>query len=303
MRENVKTIAERLNVNTLLTGKGITMGFLDGGFAYHPDFTNPVNRIKAFYDVLHPEKEGRFEFRENLSAYHGTCVAMSAMGRGEFPGLSPDVDLVLIDVGRDNILGDEHLAGGFEWLLKNHKKYDIRIVVTACNASEHCTYINEIVDSLVDRGVVVVAAAGNGNGRPYPPANSKKCITVGGYSDGGDGLEFSEYSHKTSETKPTILAPAACMPVPMLDGYREKEIANKYFSGNIELEDFIIRKRIISRNYRLIDGTSLAAPIVGSVIAMILEARPNLSPLQIETIITDTSDMGAICVDKILDCI
>ena len=300
MRERIKTIAERLRVNTGLTGKGITMGFLDGGFAYHPDFSNPSGRIKAFHDVLNPDKEAHFEFEENLSAYHGTCVVMSAIGKGDYPGLSPDVDLVLVDVGREDVLDDDHIAKGFEWFLKNHKKYGIRVIVTACNASEHCEYVNEVVDALADKGVVVVAAAGNGRGRPWPPATSKKCITVGGYFDGGDGLDFLEYVHKCNESKPTILAPATDIPVPMIDGYNDKNIAEKYFLGSLEKEDFVIRKRIISKNYRLIDGTSLAAPIVGSVIALMLEARPDLTPLEIERIIKDTSNMGAICVDKIL---
>ena len=46
---------------------------------------------------------------------------------------------------------------------------------------------------------------------------------------------------------------------------------------------------IINGNYKHVDGTSFAAPIVSSVIAQMLEANPTLTPQQIKRILIDTA--------------
>ena len=38
------------------------------------------------------------------------------------------------------------------------------------------------------------------------------------------------------------------------------------------------REKVISKHYKEVDGTSFAAPIISSVVAQMLEARPDLSP-------------------------
>src|SRR5262249_21995182 len=65
-----------------------------------------------------------------------------------------------------------------------------------------------------------------------------------------------------------------------------------------ESDGSVIRKAIVNRiqqckyinaNYQHVDGTSFAAPIVTSVIAQLLEAKPNLTPLQIREILFSTA--------------
>src|SRR5258706_7819658 len=47
---------------------------------------------------------------------------------------------------------------------------------------------------------------------------------------------------------------------------------------------------VINRNYKYVDGTSFAAPIVSSIVACMLEANPQLSPQQIKRILIDTAE-------------
>jgi serine protease AprX len=47
---------------------------------------------------------------------------------------------------------------------------------------------------------------------------------------------------------------------------------------------------VINQDYKYVDGTSFAAPIVSSIAACMLEANPNLSPTQIKRILIDTAE-------------
>lgn len=283
-----------------LTGKGVTIGFLDGGFLAHPDFLDPHNRIKAFHDVLNPGAQFSTKIVRDKSAMHGTAVAFAAVGKGPYGGLATESDIVLVDVGRDYVLKDDDIVAGFKWFLDNHSKYDIRVIVTACNASSRCLELNDMIDDLSSKGVAVIVAAGNGEGECLPPASASKAIVVGGYYDGGDGLSFSTYNHKTCKGKPTILAPAVNIPIPIFPEFEEAEIARRYSSGEVFLEEDVRRLRIISENYRLVDGTSLAAPFVGSVVAVMLQSNPSLTPDVIANILKETSSSGILRVDKAL---
>lgn len=302
-KELILPTSKRLHVETSLTGKGVTIGFLDGGFLAHPDMLYPPERIKAFHDVKQPEKLFSTEIVRDVSAMHGTAVVMTAIGNGEYGGLARDASIVLVDVGRDYVLADEDIVSGFKWFLSNHKKYDIKVIVTACDASESCLDLNDVVEELISQGVTVVAAAGNGFGNVSPPASSKNSIAVGGYYDGGDGLSIADYPHRKSLFKPTVLAPAVNMPIPILDAFEEKEIAKRYFAGDSTYEERVTMMRIISSDYKLVDGTSLSAPIVGSIVALMLQSNPSLTPAEITNILKDTSSAGVLRADKALSAI
>ena len=47
---------------------------------------------------------------------------------------------------------------------------------------------------------------------------------------------------------------------------------------------------VIDQNYKYVDGTSFAAPIVASVVACMLQANPKLTPQQVKRILIDTSE-------------
>jgi serine protease AprX len=46
---------------------------------------------------------------------------------------------------------------------------------------------------------------------------------------------------------------------------------------------------VIDKHYKMVDGTSFAAPIVSSVVAQMLEANPELTPLQVKQILVKTA--------------
>ena len=70
-----------------------------------------------------------------------------------------------------------------------------------------------------------------------------------------------------------------------LDQARDRD---EYFIRNLVQ---IKRKdqKLVSEHYKHVDGTSFAAPIVSSVIAQMLEANPQLTPMQVKRILIQTA--------------
>jgi subtilisin family serine protease len=158
------------------------------------------------------------------------------------------------------------------------------------NANDFFAVISE---ALVAEGVTVVWAAGNGdditetNPRPNdgsvnlsnPPGQSPVpgVLMVANYDDGGighrDGLlnpSSSRGRYGRPTTYPDVAAPgtnilAACRPwLPICSSGEDP-------------------------NYGSISGTSMAAPHVAGVVALLLQANPSLTPADIEDVLEDTA--------------
>jgi serine protease AprX len=51
----------------------------------------------------------------------------------------------------------------------------------------------------------------------------------------------------------------------------------------------IAHEKLITSDYKHVDGTSFAAPIVASIVAQMLEARPSLTPAEVKHILMITA--------------
>ncbi len=249
-RFGVLPAAERLNADATLSGRGVTIAFLDSGFLRHPDLTRPGNRILAFHDVASPSarlEEGR---PVEPSDWHGTQTCVVAAGNGHlsgglYRGLAHESRVVLVKVGEKGRIREEHIASGLEWVLAQRERYGIRIVSISLGGDEDAPLevnrVNMLAEEAVRRGLVVVVAAGNAGctpmHRPVPPATAPSVITVGGYDDGNDpeGKMLTLYCSSFGATadglaKPEIIAPAAGVAAPILLGtpaYRRAEVLSR----------------------------------------------------------------------------
>ena len=162
-----------------------------------------------------------------------------------------------------------------------------------------------------------------------PPANSPGVITVGGYNDENQlenenpHLYCSSYGTTADGiVKPEIIAPAMWVAAPILPltelypkaqglselvdtpDYELPKLAHKW--GRIvglpesmdwndisavraEIEFLLRDNKIISAHYQHVDGTSFAAPVVASVVALMLQANPSLTPGLIKNILISTA--------------
>ena len=177
--------------------------------------------------------------------------------------------------------------------------------------------------------VVVAAVGNDEHGTIRPPANSPHVIAVGGIDDENDlndeaGLYHSSYGLTVDGLmKPELLANAIWIAAPILPGTKEQREAEILYrllktdndklvnavskliaytkldegvsqSNDVTfIREAIVRRiqtcKYISPHYMHVDGTSFAAPIVCSLIAQMLEARPELTVDAIREVLFSTA--------------
>ena len=164
----------------------------------------------------------------------------------------------------------------------------------------------------------------------FPPASAPSCIAVGGLDDNNSinrakrGMYRSSYGPTLDGLqKPEVIAPSIWVPAPILpntptasqadlletlDKANDAELheiirENQGIDGELDaalvrpvhsirqiIALKIRRENVITKNYKYVDGTSFAAPIVSSVIAQMLEANPDLTPQQVKRILISTAE-------------
>jgi serine protease AprX len=199
--------------------------------------------------------------------------------------------------------------------------------------------VNAAVEDLVALGIVVIAAAGNNPQAPIrPPAAAPSAITVGGLND-NNSLDRSDDSmyHSTfgitslKVQKPDVIAPSIWLPAPVLPGTSGSQQASVLCALDCMSDEHLMRHGIdlaieaniisdptislehlrhtvasgirenmlINPWYKMVDGTSFAAPIVASIAAQMLEIAPSLTPHDVKDILQQTakrlSGVDALC--------
>ena len=321
-----------------LRGRGVTIAFLDSGFHPHPDIAEPVGRILAYHDVH--DSFGRLDESGEpaADAWHGTqtCIAAAGSGRlsdGVYRGLASEAPLVLVRVGREGRISDDAIERGLAWVLENQARYAIRVVSMSLGGDADRTLaesrINRLAEEAAERGMVLVAAAGNSGCGPapraLPPATAPSVIAVGGYDDANDPerRHLAAYCSSFGVTadgivKPELIAPAMWVAAPILPGtraYRRAERLARLAAApddrlatlaSVEREELpdlpheparvrafvdetLRAEKIVAAHYQHVDGTSFAAPVVASVVAQMIEANPALTPAVVRRILLRTA--------------
>jgi serine protease AprX len=236
----------RLNASSGLTGRGVTIAFLDSGFYPHADLVEPENRILAYHDITRQGAKLQPDSQPQPWQWHGTQTSVVACGNGSlsdgtYRGLATDARLVLVKVSDKGRISDDNIVRGLRWVIENKERYNIRIVSMSLGGDEDASYNQSLVDQAAEdalkAGLVLVVAAGNSgcgsDPRPIPPANSPSVITVGGYHDNNqlDGDQLDLYCSNYGATidglmKPEIIAPAMWVAAPILpntEAYKRAE--------------------------------------------------------------------------------
>ena len=233
------------------------------------------NRIRYFGDFC----EGKTGLYDDNG--HGTHVSGIVAGSGEASrkeygtpvchGIAPQADIVMLKVldakGNGNT---RDVLAGMEWIAKNQQEYQIRLLnisvgmLPSAGEREQQELLSA-VDDLWDRGIMVVAAAGNNGPKDNSvtiPGISRKIVTIGSSDDGKSepgkrGLKTGYSSNGPTAcciVKPEILAPGTAIK----SCGREKN------------------------GYQVKSGTSMAAPVVTGALALAFQKYPYLSPAEMK---------------------
>lgn len=260
---------------------GVTIAMLDTGIAGHPDFEN---RLIAFADFVN----GRRDPYDDSG--HGTHVAGCMCGsgmlsEGKYRGIAPASRLMVgkvLDYKGDGII--ESMAKGIEWVMRNRKKYDIRILNISIGMGndaekERMDSLLSLVDEAWACGLIVVCAAGNAgpSDMTISPIGARKNVITVGCNEGGYFGERKNLCESYSSRgpspydvkKPDIVAPGTDI---------------------ISCNAFFERKGFRYKNaYVKKSGTSMATPIVSGSVALLLQKYPFYSNEQVKKKIIRTA--------------
>ncbi|MGH9856845.1 MAG: S8 family serine peptidase, partial [Acidobacteriota bacterium] len=211
---------------------------------------------------------------------HGTHVAAVALGSGKhkkkLSGVAPEAALVAFKVldnagsgSVSNVIAaiDETIARRFEL---NIRILNLSLAVSGSSAGKDTFSV--AANRAVAAGIVVVVAAGNegpGSATIGAPSAAAKVITVGAGADLGErGFYLADFSSRgptaDGRIKPDIWAP----------GVR-------------------IQTSIATNRFRTVSGTSFATPFVTGVVALMLEANPDLRPAKVKSILLKSAEKWA----------
>jgi uncharacterized repeat protein (TIGR02543 family) len=253
-------MVEYLNIESawLLTkGAGIKIGVIDTGIDInHPKLSS---KISEFSYNASTKMIGKLHVHETTDS-HGTGVAgiTSALLDEEtgVQGLAPDADLIVIKANYVGYYLDYDLIEGIYYAA------DIGVDVLNMSFGSQIRYnpFEEALAYAIDKGVILVGSAGN-NGSIYPhfPASSPDVISVGALN--AERTHLASYSNYGRWVD--MVAPGTVLTTTLNGGYE------------------------------VMPGTSFAAPIVTSAIALYLAMDPSCDHTCIRTMITHTSnDIG-----------
>jgi serine protease AprX len=291
------------------TGAGVTVAFLDSGISsyQHPDLAD--SRVLAFVDFVN-QRTVRYDDNG-----HGTHVAGLIGGTGKlsskkYAGMAPGASLVslkVLDQNGDGSVGN--ILKALDWVYTNGKAYGIRVVNLSVGAPVTESYYTDpltlATKALVDRGMTVVAAAGNDGqnalGQPQwggvvSPANAPWVLTVCAFSTNGTYNVADDKVADFSSAGPTAIdftaKPDLCAPGVGIVSTAGPG-SSLFQSGLLAAPSWLIPGTVASLYpylpYESLTGTSMATPFVSGAIALMLQANPNLTPNLIKGILEFTA--------------
>lgn len=269
-----------IGVDTLhrrgITGKGVGMAFVDTGLFPHTDFLRPENRIVAFHDVIGGKRQP-YDDNGHGSFVSGVAAGSGYSSRGKYKGIAPGTTIVAVKAMRaDGSGATSDIMSAMQWLVDNTRKYNIKVACLSLGSSANSLAREDAmvrgVEALWDMGIVVVVAAGNdgpGGSTINVPGISSKVITVGASDDkrtvnplDDDIASFSSRGPVGRRVKPDLVAPGVnVISVSSNTAYRP---GSKYTMG--------------SSVYKSMSGTSVAAPVVAGLAALLLQLDPSMNP-------------------------
>jgi subtilisin family serine protease len=276
------------------TGKGVNIAIIDRGV--DDNHESLLGRFVAgvSFGVPGSSQDGSFNPSDEMG--HGTYCAGIALGTGGFTdlnldgepdymGVAPDAGLIDVQWGQGVIGVSDPLVKSFQWIIENKdtdwpdqpEEHDGIDVISISMDLEGTP--GEAAAEAANEGLVVVTSGGNEGPNNPPPSVTAwpdEVIVVGAINDfestSRDDDVIATFSSRgpreDGALKPDICAPGEFITAPSHNSFRGYGLPRGTQAS----------------------GTSFAAPHVAGIVALILEAVPDLGPNEVMEILHETSE-------------
>jgi len=248
------------------TGKGVVVAVIDTGVNEHPDLAGRLKDGKNYIDPAKPPRDDH---------YHGTHCAGTVAGNGKMgtqTGVAPDATIYAIKVLGANGSGQwSNLWNAIQDSIGNAKVLSMSL---GGNASDDVKKrLQASCKNAIEAGVIPVIAAGNSGPNAKTvgsPGDVVEVITVGATDSSDRIASFSSRGPVVWDNKeyikPDVSAPGVS----------------------------VVSCSNTGSGYRTLSGTSMATPHVAGVVALMVQAKPNIDNTQAKSILENTAtDLGA----------
>ncbi len=260
------------------TGTDIWLLMLDTGY-YTDHIAFQTERIVAEYDFIQSDSITQNQTGDAVGQHnHGTMTASAAGGFVEntLRGVAYECKFLLAKteiLDQEIQMEEDYYVAGLEW----GEALGADVVSSSLGYLDWYTYedldgetaiTTNAVDYAVSLGMVCVTAAGNEGNDPWfymiAPADADSVISVGAVDISNTIASFSSHG-------------------PTYDGRVKPEVVARgvgtFVAGTNSPESFTTA-----------NGTSLSTPLVAGAAALILEARPNWTPMMVREAMMMTAD-------------
>ncbi|MCU1692734.1 MAG: Serine protease AprX [Frankiales bacterium] len=261
-------------------GHGVAVAVLDTGVSKVRDLKGRL--------VQGPDLSG--ENAPAVDSYgHGTVMAGIVAGSGADSGgsprtgMAPGAKIVSVKVAGANGAADvSTVLAAMGWVAAFHEQHGIRVLNLSWGVPSTQDPAVDPLDAAVEQlwslGITVVVSAGNSGpdgGTVLKPADDPLVVTVGAYDDQGDADAGNDAALPWSSRGPT----AQGLQKPDLVAPGRTLVASRAPGSTVESEN---PKALVAPSYIRGSGTSQAAAVVSGAAALLLSARPGLSPDQVK---------------------
>jgi serine protease len=285
------------------TGKNTVVAVIDTGYASHSDLES--NMLPGWDFITDPmmandgdgrdndasdpgdwvlESQCRQNSRANDSSWHGTHVAgtIAAVANNNkgIAGVSYDAKIVPVRVlGRCGGYTSD-IADGIIWASGGDvpgadiNSNPAQVINMSLGGEGSCSRITQnAINLAVEKGTTIVVAAGNSNRNAdnYTPASCANVITVAAVNNLGSRSYYSNFGEVVD-----IAAPGG----EYTKIGKKEAILSTINNG---------KKEPTTEGYSYYQGTSMAAPHVAGLAALLYQADPMITPGKVEEIIKQSS--------------
>ena len=306
-----------------ITGAGVTIAVVDSGVTFNTQVANQLGaQVTAHFrgqidfvgtgqcqvmgtDVVQGNgycQSGALSSRDPYG--HGTHVAGTIWNRytdlqtGATLGIAPNANVLSIRVlGADGGGAYEDVVEGIQYVVAHQAEHQIRIINLSLVGTAQTPYfvdpVNRAVEAAWAQGLVVIAAAGNSGPNAQTitvPGNDPYVITVGSLNTNGTASYWDDdYISPWSAAGPTLdgfIKPDLLAPGSNVVAYVYNDLLDSTKSAYLARNhpDFQAALSL----YRL-SGTSMATAVTSGVAALLLEARPALTPDEVKYRLLETA--------------